>query len=82
MNQTKLESLLESFINIGSGFIVAFCLWVFVVRPVWDIEVDMLDNFVITVMFTIVSIIRSYLWRRFFNAGLHKWTHNFVRRLF
>jgi len=54
MNQTKLESLIESFVNIGSGFIVALLLWIFVVRPLFDIQVSMIENFAITIMFTII----------------------------
>jgi membrane protein implicated in regulation of membrane protease activity len=76
MNQTKLESFIESIINIGSGFLISLLMWTFVVVPIWNLPVNMTQNFVITGLFTIVSVIRSYFWRRFFNAGIHKWIHN------
>lgn len=82
MQQSKLESFIESCINIGSGYFVALFIWVVVVRNVWDIQVSMIDNFTITFMFTVVSVIRSYFWRRFFNAELHKKVHQFVKRYF
>jgi len=82
MNQTKIESLLETFLNIGSGFVLSLFLWVFIVAPIWNIQVAMSDNFMITCLFTVVSIIRSYFWRRFFNAGIHKAVHKFVKVIF
>jgi hypothetical protein len=79
MHQTKIESLIESCINIASGFIISLLLWIYVVIPIWELEVTMLDNLSITALFTVSAIIRSYLWRRFFNAGLHKWIHRRMR---
>lgn len=79
MNQSRLESLIEASINIGSGFIVSLLLWTFVIVPVWNLPVNMSQNLVITGLFTVLSIVRSYIWRRFFNAGLHKKIHEWVR---
>lgn len=72
MNQSRLESLIESTINIGSGFFISLALWVFVIVPVWNVPVTFGDNLIITAAFTVVSVIRSYVWRRFFNARLHR----------
>lgn len=71
MNQSKIESGIETFLNIGSGFIISFFVWTFVVMPLWGFESSPVDNLYIVGVFTVTSIIRSYLWRRFFNAGLH-----------
>ncbi len=79
MNQSRLESLIEASINIGSGFIVSLLLWTFVIVPVWNLPVNMSQNLIITGLFTVLSIVRSYIWRRFFNAGLHKRIHEWVR---
>lgn len=79
MNQSRLESLIEASINIGSGFIASLLLWTFVIVPVWNLPVNMSQNLVITGLFTVLSIVRSYIWRRFFNAGLHKKIHEWVR---
>ena len=66
--QTKLESMIESCLNVGSGFIVALLVWQFVVVPLWGFEVTMNDNIVVTGIFTAVSLIRGYIWRRVFNG--------------
>jgi len=71
MQQTKIESITESLLNIGSGFILAMFMWEFVVKPWLHIESDFVDNLSVTLMFTAVSMVRGYLWRRFFNAGHH-----------
>lgn len=65
--QTRLSSLIEQLFNIGSGFIVSLMVWEFAVKPIWEIQTDFSENLQITVLFTVVSIARSYAWRRFFN---------------
>lgn len=70
--QSKTESLVESILNVSIGFFLSLLVWVFIVIPIWDLEVTMMDNLAITALFTIISIARGYAVRRFFNAGLHK----------
>lgn len=67
MNQTRLESFIESSINIASGFVVSLLFWTYVVVPVWHLPVMLHQNLQITGCFTVLSVIRSYLWRRIFN---------------
>lgn len=69
--QSKKQSLMEAILNVGSGFIISLLLWVYVVVPIWDIEVTAFDNLSITLLFTASAIARSYLWRRLFNS-FHK----------
>ena len=38
------------------------------------------ETFGITCIFTVISYYRSYFWRRFFNAGIHNFIHNSVKR--
>lgn len=69
MNQTKIESMVEMFFNYLSGFILAYLVYAVIVIPTpWLKD----SAFWVTMLFTVLSVIRSYLWRRFFNAGLHK----------
>jgi len=70
--QSKLESLIESFVNTFSGWFISFLLWSFAIGPLFNIETSILENMGITAIFTVVSIGRSYFWRRFFNAGIHR----------
>jgi hypothetical protein len=67
MKQTKLQSFLESSLNMFSGFVVALLLWIFWIEPVWEIEMTIFDNLKISAIFTVAAIIRGYLWRRYFN---------------
>lgn len=67
MSQSKLSSLTESLLNVGSGFVVSLLLWSFVIVPLYKIEVTMTQNLEITCLFTVISVIRGYVWRRVFN---------------
>lgn len=64
--QTKLQSLIESFINILIGYITAICSQ-FLIFPLFDIYIGLQDNLLIGLYFTIISLIRSYIIRRYFN---------------
>ena len=80
MNQTKLESLTEVIINVIVGWIIGL-LTQLLVFPIFDIHISFGDQFWISVVFTVVSIARSYMIRRWFNAGIHKIVANFIRKL-
>jgi len=71
MNQTKLESLLESIVNILIGYFVAL-LSQLIIFPLVGIDVPLSTNLIIGFWFTAISLVRSYVIRRWFNAGLHK----------
>lgn len=71
MGQTKLESISESLINVFSGTLVSFCIWKFIIVPIWEFDSNFVDDVAITAIYTVAAITRSYLWRRFFNKGLH-----------
>lgn len=71
MHQTRIESLLESIVNIVIGYVVALISQI-VVFPAVGIEVSITTNLVIGFWFTLISLVRSYVIRRWFNAGLHR----------
>ena len=75
-HQTRKESLIETCINVGLGFIVSFCAWPFVATA-FGYPYDIIHNLGITAIFTGLSVARGYIVRRFFAAHLH----NLVRRL-
>ena len=64
--QSRRMSLIEQFANIGSGFVISSLLWHFVIQPWWNIETSVAENLQITALFTVVSVIRGYAWRRTF----------------
>lgn len=71
--QTRLESLIEALANIATGMAVSFLLGM-LVYPLFGFAVTPTQNLWIVIIFTTVSLLRSYLWRRWFNQLL-------VRRL-
>ena len=64
--QTKYQSLIESFTNILIGYLTALLSQV-LIFPLFDIYVSLQDNLLIGLYFTIISLVRSYLVRRYFN---------------
>lgn len=61
--QTKAESLMEAVVNILIGFWINF--WAnFVILPLFGFSVSLSQTFWIGVMFTAISIVRSYIIRR------------------
>ena len=64
MGQTRIQSFIEQLCNMASGFILAVLLWMYVVTPYLGIKYDPLEALNVTLMFTLVSIVRGYLWRR------------------
>ena len=75
--QTKKQSLLEASLNTFSGMLLSFSIsqLAHVLEPwvqhniwkefIWNLSVS--SNVVMTIILTFVSIVRSYLWRRYFN---------------
>ena len=64
--QTKLQSLIESIANIVIGYLVALASQL-AVFPLFGINIPLSDNLLIGFWFTVVSLIRSYAVRRYFN---------------
>ena len=73
MRQTRLGSLLESCANIAIGFSIN---WVanLLILPLFGFHVTGGQAFWIGVWFTAISLARSYLLRRYFEARLHRIT--------
>lgn len=63
--QTRRLSLIESITQTAIGFIVSLAVQA-IIYPLMDIPVTISQNIVITAVFTIVSIIRGYLIRRWY----------------
>lgn len=71
MTQTRLESLIEAAMNIAIGYAVAILSQI-AVFPLFDIHIPLSDNLLIGLWFTGISLVRSYVIRRWFNARLHR----------
>lgn len=66
-----MQSRKSSFFEVLYGTAFAFCISAlvqqFIVNRIWGFHASLTDNLAITSLFTAVSLIRSYWWRRFFN---------------
>jgi hypothetical protein len=71
--QTKVISFTESVVNVASGFVISLILWQWVVAPAFGYEVTIVTNLQLTSIFTTISVLRGYLWRRVFERMLNQW---------
>jgi hypothetical protein len=67
MGQSRLMSLIESAINVSIGYVVALITQI-IVFPIFGLHAGIRDQILIGLIFTAVSIARSYWIRRLFNA--------------
>ena len=65
--QSKKQSLIESLTSTTIGVIIGIVLNL-TILPIFGYPVSLSDSLWISVIFTIVSIIRSYIIRRWFNS--------------
>ena len=68
--QSRTMSLVEALANVLVGYGVAFATQV-MVFPLFGLHASLDQNLAIGLIFTIVSLVRSYILRRVFNR---RWT--------
>jgi membrane protein implicated in regulation of membrane protease activity len=71
MSQSRLSSFLEATLGTAIGFVISVALTA-VVLPAYGHNVTLSQNLQITFIFTVASIVRSYVLRRWFNAYIHR----------
>lgn len=67
MSQTRKQSLLEATTSVFIGYLVSL-LAQMLILPLYGVYVSFTDNLFIGLWFTVISVIRSYAVRRWFNA--------------
>lgn len=71
--QSKKRSITEVCCNTGTGILTAYLTWIYLVNPsaaLLECDLNALGTFhilLINGLFTVVSVVRGYVWRRFFN---------------
>jgi ABC-type spermidine/putrescine transport system permease subunit I len=65
--QTKRSMMIETLLNTFSGFVVSYAITSMLLP-----YMETLGAMAITWIFTIVSLIRSYVWRMIFNKKIAK----------
>jgi uncharacterized membrane protein (DUF485 family) len=78
VNQTRIGSLIEALVNVVIGFTIN---WVanMLILPIFGFNVTGAQAFGIGVFFTVISIARSYVIRRWFNARLQAFAQRMAR---
>lgn len=71
MSQTKLESVIEQVVNQGVGNILAWSINYFVL-PIFGMPQSVGKATLITLIFSVISFIRGYAVRRFFDWWKHR----------
>ena len=64
--QSKKGSLIETLVNIAIGITIGFISNI-IVLPAFGYNVSLSDGMAISLIFTVISLVRSYTIRRIFN---------------
>ncbi|WP_074407726.1 DUF7220 family protein [Aquimarina megaterium] len=70
--QTKKQSFIESLANVSIGFFITM-ISLHIIFPILGIENNSGKNIILTIYLTVLSILRNYVLRRYFNR---KQTHH------
>ena len=65
MQLSMTSDIIESIIDVGSGFLLAIVIQLLIFQ-LFDLYPSILDSMGIALIFTVVSMTRSALWRRYF----------------
>ena len=71
MNQTRLGSLIEALINTCIGFTINYVANL-LIFPLFGFHITPGANFALGLIYTVISVVRSYAVRRWFNARLQR----------
>jgi len=71
MNQSRLGSLIEVLFNIAIGFAINWVANLFIL-PLYGFQITGGQAFSMGLIFTVISVVRSYIIRRWFNARLQQ----------
>lgn len=66
MSQPRSHSVIEAIVNTAAGLGLSI-LAQYIIYPFYDIEVTIISMLEISIIFTVISLLRSYVLRRIFN---------------
>lgn len=79
MQQSRLSSLIEAVVSTVIGFAVSVFAGHFVF-PHYGVHISLDTNLHITFWFTLISIVRGYVVRRWFNNRIHAMAKRLAER--
>lgn len=68
MKQSRINALLESVVNVVVGFFISFVVNA-IMLPLLGMTPSFNDNMILTGVFSVISIGRSYIIRRYFTRN-------------
>lgn len=71
MRQSRLGSFYEACFNTFVGFTINYIanLCIF---PLFGFHIGLLENFYMGLLYTVISVVRSYVIRRWFDGRIHR----------
>mgnify|MGYP003614549242 FL=1 len=70
--QSKRESMIETLTSVFVGWLIGVILNL-TVLPLFDYNITVVDSLWVSLIFTVISVVRGYLIRRFFNSKERKY---------
>lgn len=71
MTQSRLSSLIEALLNVAIGLSINFAANM-LIFPLFGWQISASQNLALGAIYTVISVARSYVIRRWFNAMLHR----------
>ena len=65
--QSKKQSLIETLTSVFVGWLIGVILNL-TVLPLFDYNITVVDSLLVSLIFTVVSVARGYVIRRWFNS--------------
>lgn len=65
--QSKKQSLIETLTSVFVGWLIGVTLNL-TVLPLFDYNITVVDSLLVSLIFTVISVVRGYFIRRFFNS--------------
>lgn len=81
MNQSRLGSFIEAWANVLIGFGINFIANLVILPLFGFTSLTLATNFAIGCIYTVISVVRSYVIRRWFNDKLHRAAERIARGL-
>lgn len=65
--QSKRESMIETLTSVFVGWLIGVILNL-TILPLFNYNITVVDSLWVSLIFTVISVVRGYLIRRFFNS--------------
>ncbi len=70
--QSKRESMIETLTSVFVGWLIGVILNL-TILPLFNYNITVVDSLWVSLIFTVISVVRGYLIRRFFNSKERKY---------